>query len=347
MSQNKRKVNGNKVKYKKGGLTLMYCKLENGLQIIVVKNYIPNFAVIEKIYKEDDFYNIDLKIGKDIKTYAIEAFGTKLFLNIRHYEWDVKYAFRQEIFSNSYLLLWDYEPCNLKIDEEIELLDLNEIDKKIKYLKMRHIDSVYHFTNVTNIESILKKGLIPRESLRDTDIVYDYNDETRMDNKKDCNCMTLTFPNVRFLNRIANKVMCIIEYGEDLLFRLIKNDRIYFCDYNAARGDKTIGKSFRCLQKMFRNDNIYLKNPAFPMTENLSKPHQRDKDLPPSFPSHDQAEILINAIIRSSNIKRIIFKDEDHIGELKNLLEYNNIEYVVDSSFFTDRKNYIRRKFHG
>lgn len=331
----------------------MNCIIDKGRDIVVVIDGKPRIATIANIYQENNIYideecyNLDVQFeDQTIKTYAIESFGTKLFINFKHYEWNIKYR-RFFDFTDNFILSWDYAEINKEINHIINTVpNLSELEQKILFLKQRNINKMYHFTNILNLKSILENGLIPRTLLDDKKIKYEYNDTSRLDGMKNFNCFTLTFPNVRYLNS-KDIDMCILEFDEELIHRLIRRDLIYFSDYNAARSDKSFGNAFINFKKMFRNKNIFLQNPNKASTEYLASPHDRDVELPPSFPSHDQAEILVKCTIRSTNIKRIIFKNEDIVNKVLPLLKKYNISYIVDERYFYDRIGFIRSVYDG
>jgi len=58
----------------------------------------------------------------------------------------------------------------------------------------RNVTSIIHFTPIKNLKSILEYGILPIDIIRDQDGI-ECPDTERLDEKTDCSCFTLSFPN--------------------------------------------------------------------------------------------------------------------------------------------------------
>ena len=240
---------------------------------------------------------------------------------------------------------------NKKIYSFINSHDLSDLKKKQIFKKAHDIKSLYHFTNLKNIISILKLGLYPVSELEKKNIKFERNDEKRLDGMRNCNSLSISYPNTWYLNKISkenNEDYCIIEYDDRLLDQAIKKNLVNYSKYNAARSDTIIGKDLNCFIEMFRNSNILVQNPntAYYSGQIIS-PIQRKDTLPLNYPSNDQAEVLIEGIIDNKYIKRIIFKNEYSYKLMKDYLKVYEIAGVIDESYFIKRDDFIRGKNYG
>lgn len=308
---------------------------------IEIKN-IEHFTEINLFLKEKN---------KDrLSVYGIESLGNKIFLDYADYLLETEYNIMS--VNNQYIAFCvDFIEKNKKIYSFINSHDLSDLKKKQIFKKAHDIKSLYHFTNLKNIISILKLGLYPVSELEKKNIKFERNDEKRLDGMRNCNSLSISYPNTWYLNKISkenNEDYCIIEYDDRLLDQAIKKNLVNYSKYNAARSDTIIGKDLNCFIEMFRNSNILVQNPntAYYSGQIIS-PIQRKDTLPLNYPSNDQAEVLIEGIIDNKYIKRIIFKNEYSYKLMKDYLKVYEIAGVIDESYFIKRDDFIRGKNYG
>ena len=193
-------------------------------------------------------------------------------------------------------------------------------------LEKRKIKYLVHFTNINNVESILKYGLCDINTLWDKKIDYYYNDKQRLDNNLGCVCLSIEYPNCKFLYKLTettNKQFCIIVLDAQKVLLENKNKKFFFPNNAAAktsinRGNQTDINAFL---SMF--DSKY-----------------RDINLPNNMPTDLQAEIQFEGRIPVSYISRIEFQDENtlqyFINNVKNIEDfqkYKNLFYISNYYF--------------
>lgn len=328
------------------GDKIYLCDKEGKLKKVTINaidiDQIGSFTEVNVVIKE--------KNKDKLSVYGIESFGSKIFLDYADFLLETKYDI---ISTNSQYILFsvNYLEKNEQIYNFIKNLYLSDEMKKHVFKKAHNIDYLYHFTNIKNIISILKLGLYPVAVLERKNIKFERNDEKRLDGMKNCSSLSLSYPNTWYLNNISkkkNENYCIIEYDSKLLDKAIEEDLINFSKYNAARSDTKIGKDFEQFVDMFCNNDILVQNPNTAYFNGVSIcPTQRKESLPLNFPSHDQAEVLIEGIIDNKYIKRIIFKDENSYNELKNYLKVYGITGIIDNRYFIKRDEFIGEIKYG
>ena len=233
-----------------------------------------------------------------------------------HWEWDKgwieKYPGLLEL-KREYLALIDEEFLN-RIDREDLIIkywqlcyehaiNKDKANKEIikQEIKKRDIRHLYHFTRASNLESILNYGILPRTTLDNNSIKYEYNDAGRFDRCEDAVCTSIEFPNYRmfYKSRMSspNTDWVVIELDSKILYE----SDCAFCWMNA--GDSRISsvrieerKTCTAFKELFDNRAGF---------------HERDSRLNASDPTNPQAEVLIFSSIPVDYIKNIYFCDED------------------------------------
>lgn len=115
-------------------------------------------------------------------------------------------------------------------------------------IKERNITRLVHFTEEKNIPNIIKNGLLPRKTLDDNKIIYDFNDKDRLDGYPEAICLSVENPNQflleKFKRNCPNKKYKLITIDPSNLYSSYVNDeeiklvhRVY-CNYNAASKSK-------------------------------------------------------------------------------------------------------------
>lgn len=192
----------------------------------------------------------------------------------------------------------------------------------------RGITTLVHVTHVDNLESILEKGIVPRESVPEGAVTID---TTRSEGKRNCNCLSVERPNRRYFNQHA------YDYGGRSSFVclcikptiLLDEKKKYYCPYNAAtntvsnkiyKGELTTSESF---QGMFA-DHINEWGP-YAGTIDID----RDQDRLPCWPTSIQAEILYEGVIKPENILTVDFMSEKEREASQDILNRYGIKGTI------------------
>lgn len=203
-------------------------------------------------------------------------------------------------------------------------------------LQRRKIRKLIHFTNIKNLESILKNGILPRKMLEENGFLYKYSDDNRIEDRTDCTCLTVEYPNNRMLymkKQKGDKYVILVLDAESII---LNNSKKYFLFGNAAsarlalKNDDLTDASY--FEEMFE-DGIVWKN----------KIMYRNSKLPSYISTFDQAEILINGKIDVRDIKEVHFEYETDYNNFKysctdkKLLNY--FQFVSSKYYFQKREN--------
>lgn len=196
-------------------------------------------------------------------------------------------------------------------------------------VKSRGISCLVHFTRFENLDSILTNGIIPRGILESSNMIFSYNDDVRIDGYKNANCLSISFPNYRMFYSLRmqnpNQEWVIIGVKPEVLW--LKN--CAFCHENAASNAVTniqiqdrIG--INAFNRMF--DNVY------------GKPDRSAINLPSSFPTNPQAEVLVFDKIEPSYIFGVACYSEYIRSFLK--VNYPNFDFYHKKDLYSYRADY-------
>ncbi len=86
-----------------------------------------------------------------------------------------------------------------------ECLNYKNRDDIIYEISRRKIKYLIHFTHIDNLESIIDLGFIPRNMLDSDKYIYKYNDEHRMEGRRDCTCFSIEYPNQYMMSKYRDK----------------------------------------------------------------------------------------------------------------------------------------------
>lgn len=226
-------------------------------------------------------------------------------------------------------------------------------------LSERRILYLTHFTTIENLEGILSNGFVPRITLDKQNVEYISNDLYRSDDKKNCTCFSVEFPNIRLLNSFKNNQNSSgfeeffgvnIQKHSNIWVVLIIDAKVlvehkgekFYCYYNAASNDiksklKAGQLNSSCdFENMFK-DRVECKryNGSFYATR---------RGLTSFLPTSDQAEILIEGIISKEFIKGVCFQNEDvhnrFIETIKDKKLINGVNIFVEPRCFEVRGTY-------
>ena len=212
---------------------------------------------------------------------------------------------------------------------------LNEITRrKIKYL--------VHFTRIKNLESILTNGFVPRNILKSKGIPCECNDCVRGDERVDCTCFSIEYPNEFLFNTFKTKYgqdgWCVLQLD---IIDVLKNHNgtKHYCMYNAGGSPEWVKnpKSSSCLSfcNMFPESN---PDPRHPYT-------RTSKGLKDFLPTHHQAEILIENTISPKYITAVFFRNQVDLNNFEKILEHKNLltqfHFQCDDFYFKARDTVI------
>lgn len=192
---------------------------------------------------------------------------------------------------------------------DLNLQILEELCRQEKILKKmlidRQINYLVHFTKLKNLRSIMKHGLVPRNDHDSLNINACYNDMYRFDDRLDATSCSITFPNdkifMKFREQYPNEKWVVILLDAEVI--LAKENICEFCMTNAANKimRSQSGFELRHFQNMFKDEIIVKKLDG---TDNICV----RKNIPDSFTTDVQAEILIRGNIEKKYIQKVAFE---------------------------------------
>lgn len=205
-----------------------------------------------------------------------------------------------------------------------------------KSLRTRKVQKLVHFTNIENLASILKIGLLPRMTLEEQNINFVYSDESRIEGRKDCICLSVEYPNNKMLfkkyNTIGEYVVLVLNAKPILL----NDDKKYYLFINAASVPNSL-KSDKLTAP------IYFEN-MFQKQVGWGKP-DRDEKLPSFVPTCEQAEILLQGSVDINDIQEVHFRNEKDYNDFinsckdKELIETFLPKFKINKYYFGKRED--------
>lgn len=197
-------------------------------------------------------------------------------------------------------------------------------------IEEKGITNLYHFTNVDNLDSIFKYGLVPRSNLRDRKISFNYNDEYRYDGCSNALCMSIEFPNYKMFYSLR---MNNLDYKWAVLAlepTILLQFRCAYCWTNAA--DLSVS-SIPIEQRMGKEAflELFADRNGYPKRESLN--------IPESYPTNPQAEVLVFGTIPVNYVKNVYFQT-DPITQLYQKMMPNTFSFKTDNSKFEWRRDY-------
>jgi len=198
------------------------------------------------------------------------------------------------------------------------------------FCRERGIRTLLHFTRIENLSSILRHGLLGRETLSEQlpEETYIFNDDLRIDCCSDALCLSISFPNYRMFYRYRQEKpdvqWAIFLIKPDILWEL----DCAFCHTNAASNLSRFAsleerRSVEALKRMF---------------DGKSTP--RDQlGIPDYFPTDPQAEVLVLERISLRYITEI-HVDDIRVQQQVMQTHQNNIPLRWNSEFFRPRSDW-------
>jgi hypothetical protein len=157
-----------------------------------------------------------------------------------------------------------------------------------KEVESRGIKLLLHFTKLQNLASILKSGIVPRQSLESGGVEFLYCDESRLDREISASCLSICHPNYKmFYNlrmRDAQQQWVVVACKPAVLWE----KDCAFCVENAAGNSVT---SIPIAQRK----GVEAFNAIFAPVD--GKPLRTAIKLPDACPTNPQAEVLVFDVI--------------------------------------------------
>lgn len=194
------------------------------------------------------------------------------------------------------------------------------------FIKERKITSLYHFTKAENLHGILKNGLLSRRTLNENGMAYLYNDEVRLENRSEANCLSISFPNYKMFYKYRDQSRghewCVIEINPRVLYE----KECLFCIENAASNSENMRsdeekKGIEGLKKLFYNED-----------------YRRKINLNYNFTTNPQAEVLVLEDIGVEYIETIYFRENPVKFPFYDYKEY---EFLISKYLFDARNDYL------
>lgn len=205
-----------------------------------------------------------------------------------------------------------------------------------KSLRTRKVQKLVHFTNIENLASILKIGLLPRKTLEEQNINFVYSDESRIEGRKDCICLSVEYPNNKMLfkkyNTIGEYVVLVLNAKPILL----NDDKKYYLFINAASVPNSL-KSDKLTAPIYF-ENMFQKQVG-------KNKLDRDEKLPSFVPTCEQAEILLQGSVDINDIQEVHFRNEKDYNDFinsckdKELIETFLPKFKINKYYFGKRED--------
>lgn len=211
--------------------------------------------------------------------------------------------------------------------DEMELIynDYLIRQERIMILKNNDVRRIVHFTRVDNLEKIFEYGILSVEQLALLSIPYLPSDSYRLDGKPAMISTSISYPNYKMFYRkrmeYPNDKWAVITISPKLIVDKLDTE---FYTTNAASGIYSLENrptSNRDLNNLFYKIN-------------------RDPDIPKSYTTNPQAEVLVNNCIANSYFLSV--ETNESIPKVKSLTRDAHIDYNDRTQLFNARKDYKR-----
>ena len=205
------------------------------------------------------------------------------------------------------VLLWDVDFVkNEAICAEENTEFLNRESQIQQICEERGTTTLIHFTRIENLRSILEDGLLGRSLLETDRQQFIYNDQRRLDRRKEAICLSISFPNYdmfyKYRKETSDSQWVVLLIEAKVLWEL----DCAFCQENAA------SNAARHIPLEERKKPDALKGMFVDVcSDTKGDVYERQSlQIPDDYPTHPQAEILVFDQIPSDYIKEVHFYDE-------------------------------------
>ena len=224
-----------------------------------------------------------------------------------------QHEYDNEAYSAEAYSAWEDNAYAGDYDEDIvgNIEFLNPESRIQQICEERDITTLVHFTRIENLWSILREGLLGRETLEkrlqegslqlQKLFINDYN---RWDKHKEAVCVSISFPNYKMFYRIRKEKKAQEANDSQWVILLLDVKVLWqldcaFCQRNAAH------KAVTKIRLEDRKKPEALKG----MFEDFYNIRHQDLSIPQDYPTHPQAEVLVFDPIPVRYIKAIHFWD--------------------------------------
>jgi hypothetical protein len=181
----------------------------------------------------------------------------------------------------------------------------------------RGIRNVVHFTRLTNLSSILQHGIVPRQTLVNTQMAFDHNDAWRHDGYLQASCFTIGWPNYKmfFPLRCENPDVkwAVIECSPSVLW---EKQCIFSPENAASHTARSVGEAQR----------VDVTGITAMFAEVVGKPTRAEIGLADFHPTNPQAEVLVCDVVEPRYFLRIHIQDGDARREFSSA--YAHVEFT-------------------
>lgn len=196
----------------------------------------------------------------------------------------------------------------------------------------RGITELYHFTRIENLESIVEHGILPVSEMKKEGLHFLDNDKYRNDHRIDCNCISISYPNLDLLKSYKRKYgghWVMIELDPRVLYET----PCYFAEHNAAT--RVIASNLWMRTGADALENMFQRRLEIQLADRV-EPFSRFevKDFP-NFPTSPQAEVLVKGRISIDLVKNITFENMNDADKYRGVLDEKNIKSCVNNEVFT------------
>ena len=226
-------------------------------------------------------------------------------------------------------------------DFELDRTQLTNHQLKIKQIcEERGIITLCHFTRIEHLQDILQEGLLSRSLLETRKPQPKFNDQQRLDERRDAICLSISFPNFQLFNKFSRPTENSPPDYSQWTVLLLKTKVLWeldcaFCQENAA------AKTVRSILLKERKKPDALKGMfADVYCDTREDIYQRQSlRIPNYYPTHPQAEVLVSNRIQTQYIKEIHFYDKTSLEQWR----YSNSgtytpKLVVNQQYFQYRR---------
>lgn len=202
-------------------------------------------------------------------------------------------------------------------------------EKKIEY--------IIHFTRLCNLENILLNGIVPRQVLEENGTAFSYNDQYRLDNRKNYSCFSITHPNYKMFYPCRLQTPSIDWVVIRLSPEIIHTKQVLFCSTNAACSSQS-SKPDVLLSGPVAFNSLFIDQPNFPSRVDLA--------LIDNEPTDVQSELLISDVVEPSAIIDVLFDDRNRIKDYDSILNLakrnSGFKFFHGKDYFYPRHDYSR-----
>ena len=216
--------------------------------------------------------------------------------------------------------------------------------------KDRGITTLVHFTRIENLQSILREGLLGRETLekrlQEGSLKLQklfINDNSRWDKHKDAVCVSISFPNYlmfssirkqkKMSDGISDSGWVVLGLDAKILWEL----DCAFCKENAA------SNAIRHVPLEERRKSDVLEGMFVdPYRDVKERVYRRDSQTPTHYPTHPQAEVLVFDPIPVEYIQAVHFYNATVLEQWRDSNPWINPERLLHNQlYFRDRDHQI------